>query len=342
MKTWTDRQGNPGSRRALPKLTLFHLSALIALAILVDSILPSDTARVLGYTVSAPSPKASRGCSYQVRPGDNLYRIGLRYGVSYQYLAALNGIYNPHSIFAGMFLTVPCVNYPQPSMPPQPCGPVQTYVVNPGDNLFRIALNHGSTVELLRSANNLYGRVLRPGRQLIVPCAGSTGYRPLPPSAPTQEIVAPPANPTVAVTPTTAAVTPEVTLVSPTVAITPEVTPQAVPATGTGGAPAPTASSVSTPPPITVNPVISMSGNRFIPDTVQVNVGARVTWLNAETDGTQHSVTCVECPPNSPFDSGSIPLGPGQSFSILLNAPGVYSYDSRLQPDMTGIIIVNP
>lgn len=333
MKTWTDRQGNPGSRRAPIQLALFLSFALIVVAVLADSVLPADSARVLGYSVSAPSPKSSRGCFYQVRPGDNLYRIGLRYGVSYQYLAAVNGIYNPHSILAGMVLRVPCAAYPQPGLPQQSCGTGQPYVVEPGDNLFRIALNHGSTVDLLRSANNLYGRVLHAGMQLTVPCAGSTGYRPLPPAAPTQEIVQPLAIPTAAGTPTAAAPTPEVTLVA---------TPQAFETPSSGAAPAPTALSVSTPPPVTVNPVVSMRGNRFTPNTLQVKVGTRVIWVNAETDGTAHTVTCTECPSTLPLDSGSTPIGPGQSFSFLFTIPGVYLYQSRLQPDMTGIIIVNP
>lgn len=47
---------------------------------------------------------------YIVRPGDNLFRIGLRYGVNYYTLAAYNGIRNPNFIFWGMRLLIPCSN----------------------------------------------------------------------------------------------------------------------------------------------------------------------------------------------------------------------------------------
>jgi len=137
--------------------------------------------------------EASAGCGYVVHYGENLFRIGLRYGVTYQYLAALNGIPNPHFIYAGQTLSVPCTAYPNPIPPYHPanCAPSQTYLVKPGDNLFRIALNHETTIDLIRSANGLYGRVLRPNMNLIIPCPGSVKYREVPTVTPTTEAGAP-------------------------------------------------------------------------------------------------------------------------------------------------------
>lgn len=45
---------------------------------------------------------------YIVQPGDNLFRIGLRFGVNYLRLAFFNGITNPNLIFVGMRLAIPC------------------------------------------------------------------------------------------------------------------------------------------------------------------------------------------------------------------------------------------
>lgn len=45
---------------------------------------------------------------YIIRPGDDLYRIGLRFGVNYLTLAYFNGIANPNRIFWGMRLAIPC------------------------------------------------------------------------------------------------------------------------------------------------------------------------------------------------------------------------------------------
>ena len=47
------------------------------------------------------------GISYTIRPGENLFRIGLRYGIPYQDLARINGISNPHQISAGQTIYIP-------------------------------------------------------------------------------------------------------------------------------------------------------------------------------------------------------------------------------------------
>jgi LysM repeat protein len=55
-----------------------------------------------------PEPK-HLGCFYTVRWGDHLYRIALRYGVSWTVIAHANGLYNGNYIYAGQVLRVPCV-----------------------------------------------------------------------------------------------------------------------------------------------------------------------------------------------------------------------------------------
>jgi LysM repeat protein len=42
-----------------------------------------------------------------VRPGDNLFRIALRYGMSYLYLAQYNGIADPSRIYVGQVIHIP-------------------------------------------------------------------------------------------------------------------------------------------------------------------------------------------------------------------------------------------
>jgi LysM repeat protein len=44
---------------------------------------------------------------YVVQPGDNLFRIALRFGVSMQALAAANGITNYNYVYAGQVLVIP-------------------------------------------------------------------------------------------------------------------------------------------------------------------------------------------------------------------------------------------
>ena len=54
-----------------------------------------------------PSPPTTEGTTYAVRPGDNLFRIALRYNLNYLYLAQYNGIANPSHIYVGQVIRIP-------------------------------------------------------------------------------------------------------------------------------------------------------------------------------------------------------------------------------------------
>lgn len=58
---------------------------------------------------TTPVPPPSGGCRYyhQVRPGENLFRISLAYGVPMSTIATANGIYNYNLIYAGQTLCIP-------------------------------------------------------------------------------------------------------------------------------------------------------------------------------------------------------------------------------------------
>jgi LysM repeat protein len=74
------------------------------------------------------APGAARaqgvGQTHVVRSGENLFRIALRYGVSVQALASINGISNPTMIYVGQRLVIPAygnpTNAPQPTSTPVP------------------------------------------------------------------------------------------------------------------------------------------------------------------------------------------------------------------------------
>jgi plastocyanin len=97
--------------------------------------------------------------TYIVQPGDDLFRIGLRYGLSYYTLMYYNGLRNPNLIFAGMRLLIPCsaryspgssptpvyVTPPAPSTPP--AGGQMTVVMrNLAFNPFSTTIRVGQTV----------------------------------------------------------------------------------------------------------------------------------------------------------------------------------------------------
>jgi LysM repeat protein len=54
-----------------------------------------------------PKPTAAAETTYVVKRGDNLFRIALSFGLTYQELAAYNGIGDPDDIYAGQVLRIP-------------------------------------------------------------------------------------------------------------------------------------------------------------------------------------------------------------------------------------------
>lgn len=67
-----------------------------------------------------------------------------------------------------------------------------------------------------------------------------------------------------------------------------------------------------------------------------VGVGETLTWTNV--DGVPHTVTAGLDGDRVNFDSGLI--GPGQSFAIRFDQPGLFSFACSLHPSMTGIVSV--
>jgi putative chitinase len=84
---------------------------------------------------ATPAPPEEGGTTHIVRAGENMFRIALRYGTTVAAIAQANGIANPRLIYVGQQLTIPTAGQPV-----QPAAGGTTYVVQPGDNLFRIAL----------------------------------------------------------------------------------------------------------------------------------------------------------------------------------------------------------
>ncbi len=127
-------------------------------------------------TTCPPTPEPTTGptdtpmpvgeVTHVVQPGENLFRIALRYNTTVEAIAQANGIANASQIYVGQELTIPAGS--EPSQPSQPSPGGTTYVVKPGDNLFRIALrfnmSHLRLAEYNGIANpsNIYvGQVIR-------------------------------------------------------------------------------------------------------------------------------------------------------------------------------------
>jgi LysM repeat protein len=115
-------------------------------------------------------PPGGVGFPYVVQWGDTVYSIARRFGVPPQAIIQANHLINPNLIRAGQVLIIP-------TLPPPPPGPV-TYVVQPGDNLYRISLKFGVPVEAIVAVNHIINPwYIRAGQVLIIP----TGVPPVPP-----------------------------------------------------------------------------------------------------------------------------------------------------------------
>ena len=117
---------------------------------------------------STAGPATSSSGVHVAQRGENLFRIALRYGTTYQALAAANGIANPNQVYAGQRLVIPGQGAAQPAPSQQPTGSGRTYTVRRGDVLSAIALRHGVSTWALAQANGIrnpssiyVGQVLR-------------------------------------------------------------------------------------------------------------------------------------------------------------------------------------
>jgi len=126
-------------------------------------VAPTSTPVSTSTPTAAPTTAPSGERTHVVQPGENLFRIALHYGMSYQTVAAANGIINPDLIYVGQRLTIPAEGT-------TPTAPTGTHVVQPGENLFRIALKYGVTVEAIAVANNVSNvNLIYPGQKLRIP-----------------------------------------------------------------------------------------------------------------------------------------------------------------------------
>jgi LysM repeat protein len=122
------------------------------------------------------SADAWGGNIHIVQPGENLFRIAMRYGTSVQAIAMANGLPNPNRIFVGQRLFIPVGGVVPPSIPPSHgCNTV--HIVRCGQTLSSIARMYGTSTWAIASANGLANpNFIFAGQRLFIPCGGAVPF----------------------------------------------------------------------------------------------------------------------------------------------------------------------
>ena len=115
---------------------------------------------VVNYIGGTYSP--SVGTYYTVKSGDSLWSIAKKYGVTVNELKTANNL-TSNSLSIGQRLRIPIEEEDSMS---------SIYVVKSGDTLYSIARDFGTTVDSLKSLNNLTTNTLRVGQMLQIPGKG--------------------------------------------------------------------------------------------------------------------------------------------------------------------------
>ena len=163
---------------------LAGMKHLLMMGLVVVMILaPTSAALAQGGTIT-----------HVVSPGENLYRISLRYGVSVQKLMQANRLTSSQSVYVGQRLSIPLASPAGSSAVPAVPPPVAledpsvqegatTHVVTAGENLYRISLRYSMNVQALAWANGLNNpQLIYVGQKLVIPNRQEVSASPTPTS----------------------------------------------------------------------------------------------------------------------------------------------------------------
>ncbi len=99
---------------------------------------------------------------YQVQPGNTLWGIANKYGITVSIIKRINKL-TTDIIYPNQELLIP-INLPLKTTP----GTTQ-YIVELGDTLYSVANKFNTTVLIIRELNNLTNDIIKPGQILIIP-----------------------------------------------------------------------------------------------------------------------------------------------------------------------------
>jgi len=109
-----------------------------------------------------------------VSRGDTLYSVARRYSATVNAIVQANSLRSSNWIYVGQRLVIPGT-----TAAPSNSSSGSVHVVQRGENLYRIALHYGTTVQALTLANNLSSTsLIYTGQRLAIPGGGSGSTAP--------------------------------------------------------------------------------------------------------------------------------------------------------------------
>ena len=150
--------------------SVIHPGQVLQLSNAYESSSTEETVTTTEETASSEETSTSGNTQmYYVHQGDTLYRIARNNGISLSTLLEWNNLSVDSPIHPGQGLIV---SYGSSSSSEESNTTTQssesTYTVKAGDGLWRIAKNHGLTLDELKSLNQLTSNIIQPGQVLIV------------------------------------------------------------------------------------------------------------------------------------------------------------------------------
>ena len=150
--------------------SVIHPGQVLQLSNAYESSSTEETVTTTEETASSEETTTSGNAQmYYVHQGDTLYRIARNNGISLSTLLEWNNLSVDSPIHPGQGLIV---SYGSSSSSEESNTTTQssesTYTVKAGDGLWRIAKNHGLTLDELKSMNQLTSNIIQPGQVLIV------------------------------------------------------------------------------------------------------------------------------------------------------------------------------
>lgn len=127
-----------------------------------------------GVSYTPPTTDIVEGY-YTVKRGDTLYSIANQFNTTVQTIKNLNNL-TSNNLQIGQVLLVTEKVYPD----------VSTYIVEKGDTLYSIATKFSTTVQAIKTLNNLTTNALLPGQQIYIPTSSEMPTEPTTPEVPTQ------------------------------------------------------------------------------------------------------------------------------------------------------------